>query len=218
MMSHQKWLQVVATLTSLYSSPLLAFKPCPPLGSTVRSPASLSNLSVIQTALKNITATLDLGLAVDTISPPLGVNYSTTSFSVSLFSTAQNNGNANEPFFWQYHHTAPSLQKSASGVKSVNAHSIYRIGSVTKLFTIWNFLKNAGDAHWDQPVTKYVPELAKAAKSLDASGDPLDYISWDEVTLGELASHMAGIGRDCNVPPVSNFLVVCKTSNRNRCD
>jgi CubicO group peptidase (beta-lactamase class C family) len=82
-------------------------------------------------------------------------------------------------------------------VKSVDADSLYRIGNPTQLFTVYTFLIEAGDVHWEEPVTKSVPELAQAAKTLDAKSQQLRYVNWDDVTLGELASHLSGIAQDC---------------------
>jgi CubicO group peptidase (beta-lactamase class C family) len=115
----------------------------------------------------------------------------TTSFSIALFSTENN---SSDPYLWQYRHTAPSLSIS-TGVKSVDADSVYRIGTLTQLFTVYTILTEAGDVHWEEPVTKWIPELAQATKTLDAKSQPLRYVDWDDVTL--VASHLSGIARDC---------------------
>jgi CubicO group peptidase (beta-lactamase class C family) len=82
-------------------------------------------------------------------------------------------------------------------MKSVDADSVYRIGTLTQLFTVYTFLIEVGDVHWEEPVTKWVPELVRAAKTLDAKSQPLKYVDWDDVTLGQLASHLSEIERDC---------------------
>ena len=169
-----------------------SFLLCPLLGPTVPVPTSLLS-PIFQQTLHNITTSLDQGIG----SKFLEIDFNTTSFSVSIFSIAKNSTPKDDPFLWQYQHTAPSLKDATSGIKTVDADSIYRIGSLTKLFSVLNILINAGDSHWDSPVTKYLPELVSAAKSLNAEQRPLDYVNWDDVTLGNLASHMAGIGRDC---------------------
>jgi CubicO group peptidase (beta-lactamase class C family) len=46
-----------------------------------------------------------------------------------------------------------------------------------------------------------VPELAEAAKSCSAKDDPLTCPDWEEITLGALASHLAGLGRGRPVSP-----------------
>jgi len=40
-----------------------------------------------------------------------------------------------------------------------------------------------------------VPELA--AKSSAATNDTIGAVDWEQVTIGNLASHLGGIGRDC---------------------
>ena len=75
---------------------------------------------------------------------------------------------------------------------------MFRIGSISKLFTVYTFLLHGGLELWQQPVTDYVPELRQAAlESINSSN--LDSVRWEEVTLGSLASHMSGIGRDCEL-------------------
>ena len=69
------------------------------------------------------------------------------------------------PFLYDYRHTAPSLQQSSLGVKTVDANSVYRIGDLTKLFTVWTFPPEVGDKYWNDLVTKYVPELAMLEKN-----------------------------------------------------
>jgi hypothetical protein len=179
------------TISLVYLSE--SFKLCPLLQRTVPVPTSLPQSALFQQTLKNITATLDQGIA----SQLLGVDFNTTTFSISIFSSVENSTLGNEPFLWQYQHTAPSLASAASGTKSVDADSIYRIGSLTKVFTVLNLLVNGGAFYWEQPITTFVPELAAAAKSLNAEQSPIEYVAWDEITIGDLASHMSGIGRDC---------------------
>ncbi len=75
------------------------------------------------------------------------ISRNTISFSVALFS-AHDSGNASEPFIYQYHHTAPSLAANSSGVTKVDANSIYNIGGLTQMLTVYGFLICAGDSHW----------------------------------------------------------------------
>ncbi|KAK6833475.1 beta-lactamase-like 1 [Apiospora arundinis] len=76
----------------------------------------------------------------------------------------------------------------------VNGDTIYRLGSLTKIFTILTFLIEAGDGYWNTPITKFVPELALLADKYQY--DPVMNVDWAGITLGELASHTAGIVRD----------------------
>ena len=85
----------------------------------------------------------------------------------------------------------------STGVKSVDADSMYGTGTLTQLFTVYTFLIESSDIHWEEPVTKLVLELAQAAKTLDSKSQPLRYVVWDDVTLDQLASHVSGITPDC---------------------
>ena len=75
--------------------------------------------------------------------------------------------------------------------------SIYRVGSLSKLITIYLFLIEAGPRYWNYPITEFVPELAAAAEECSAEEDPVDCIDWEDITLGALASNLAGVPRDC---------------------
>lgn len=173
---------------------LAAFQPCPILGPRFPIPTSLSTDPIIKSALVNLTAELDNIVATgESEHGPTTPN--TTSFSISLFSTAESSESPDEPFFFEYHHTAPPLRQSQDGVQAVDSDSIYRIGALSQVFTVWMFLIEAGEQYWHQPVTKYVPELANAVQDFD----PIEDVDWDEVTLADLASHMAGVGRDCEL-------------------
>ena len=79
--------------------------------------------------------------------------------------------------------------------------TVYRAGSVSKLLFLYTFLVEVGHAHWHRPVTDLLPELAEAAKACSSEEHPLTCPDWEEITLGALASHLAGIGRGRPVTP-----------------
>ncbi|EEU33368.1 uncharacterized protein NECHADRAFT_74388 [Fusarium vanettenii 77-13-4] len=78
-------------------------------------------------------------------------------------------------------------------VLSTDADSVYRIGSISKLFTAYMLLVNYGWEYWDKLVIDFIPELRGHSKSMN---DVIDSVDWDEVTIGSLASYLSGIGRD----------------------
>lgn len=78
----------------------------------------------------------------------------------------------------------------------VDENTVFRIGSASKLWTVYTLLASAGEASLHDPVTKWVPELQAAAAAAGAD-DAVDFVRWEDVTLQELASHLAGVGRDC---------------------
>ena len=155
---------------------------CPILGPDFPTPQHISTsvlLSVAQASFAKL-----LSNSASTVS-------NDTAFSISLFSVDE------DELLFQYHHSPPV--RPATGVSAVDADSIYRIGSLTKVFSVWTFLIEVGDGYFGEPITRYVPELAAAVlKSGNNSVefDEIDDVRWDDVTLGALASHMAGIARD----------------------
>lgn len=93
-----------------------------------------------------------------------------------------------------FHHTPHSLNISAGSTSKVDRNSVYRIGSVSKLFTVYALLVNNGRKYWDTPVPDLIPELRHANGQNDSI---VEYAQWDDITVGALASQMGGIGRDC---------------------
>lgn len=115
---------------------------------------------------------------------------SATSVSVVLKSTAQ------EGSLFDFQFTGANLSTSDGSTNRVSGDSSFRIGSVSKLLTVYALLLHGGLDHWEQPVTKYIPELQEFADSF-GNGSQINYIKWDEVTIGALASQMSGIGTNC---------------------
>lgn len=113
-----------------------------------------------------------------------------SSVSISMTSTAQ------EFSIFEFNYTASHLNATAGGTERVSADSVFRIGSISKLFTVYAFLLHGGLGLWERSVTEFVPELREASQN-DVCISDLDYVRWEEVSLGSLASQMAGIGRDC---------------------
>jgi CubicO group peptidase (beta-lactamase class C family) len=175
----------VALCSSLFFSYAHAeFTPCPLLGPRFPAPKSFASSPVFQNGLKELTESLNSYIASQNGDFGL-ITPNTTSFSIALFSAEESD--SPDPYFYEYHHTAP-----AHGNNKVNANTTYHIGDMTTLFTTWLFLINAGEATWDTPVTKYVPELDGSTTS---THDSLSTIEWNKITLGDLAANLGGIGR-----------------------
>jgi hypothetical protein len=186
---------------ALFASHALSFTPCPLLGPAYPPFALDNNSTILQSALTELNTKFDELMQTGTGTNGQ-VTPNTTSFSITLFSTNQGTA-ADDPFFFEYHYTAPSLKNSTTGVTAVDANSVYRIGGLTEVFTIWSVLIEAGDGVWSDPVTKYVPELRKAAQGKECGA-----VDWQSITVGQLASHMSGISRDCEsfrVCPAANY-------------
>lgn len=101
----------------------------------------------------------------------------TTSFAVHLTSNIET--------IWSSCFTAPILGEYRDSASTpVTGNTIFRIASVTKVFTAYASLLQGGS--WDASITDYVPELM---------GESV--VSWDEITLRSLAGHLGGLIMDC---------------------
>ncbi|KAG9233380.1 beta-lactamase/transpeptidase-like protein [Amylocarpus encephaloides] len=180
------------TQCSILLSNLLevASSPTPPavFGPSFPTPSNLVNDPIMREATKDFQALIKQALSTGTSSHGEFDN-ATTAFSFDFYSTADENS------IFEYHHSPPLLTNVPSGVKTVDRNTIYRIGSVTKLLTVYSFLIQVGDAQFHDPITKYVPELL-ARSNYTTRKDSVHQISWSDVTIGALASHMAGVGQE----------------------
>jgi hypothetical protein len=177
----------IAALSSLLN-PVLALQGCPILGPSFPKPQKLSESSIIANAATKLSETIHRTIASSGETSHGVLESNVTSFSIQITSAT-----ADRPLF-EFHHSAPNLANATSGVHTVDGNTLYRIGSISKLVTVYLFLVEAGDLLWNEPITKYVPEVRALSSS---NPEILDSVDWDDVTLGALASHMAGIGRDC---------------------
>ena len=174
-------------------------KPCPLLGPVFPPPQILSTDPTILAAGDQLASTFEsLKRQNATMTGYGSLDFKGTSFSVQLFSLHEQ-----DPFR-QFHYTAPAVANSTIGTKTVDQNTIYRIGSATKLLTVWMFLIEAGDIALHNPVTKYVPELLdidsqRCGNSSSSSTDAI-CIMWSDVTIQDLASHMAGIQKERKMP------------------
>lgn len=172
-----------------------AFDYCPPLGPVYELPRNLSTDPSIRLAAQNFTALINE--RVERINDSTTASFLTanTSFSIDLFSAHDDES------LFQYHFTAPV--RNASSTKTVDENTIYRIGSISKVVTILALLRQEGKLHFDDPITKYIPELARYDEQENEDDqeseicDDSTTTHWSQITVGALASHLSGIGRTC---------------------
>ncbi|KAF8973666.1 beta-lactamase/transpeptidase-like protein [Flammula alnicola] len=94
-------------------------------------------------------------------------------------------------------------ETDAEHAQPVDRDSIYRIASISKMFTVLEtlILRERGVLNWDDPADKYLPEFTPPSSSygwaryLDGQNQLVDS-DRPRITLRQLASHLAGIGRD----------------------
>ncbi|KAH8646036.1 beta-lactamase/transpeptidase-like protein [Tricladium varicosporioides] len=159
------------------------------LGPAFPPPTNLGDDLIIKSATEKFLALVKNALSTGT-STHGDFDASSTAFSFEFYSTTDDSPPC------QYHYSPPMLANSSFGVKKVDRNSVYRIGSVTKLLTVYSFLISDGDAHFNDPVTKYVPELLAATSDAAGKKDSVHRIAWNDVTIGALASYMAGVGEE----------------------
>ncbi|RSM03019.1 hypothetical protein CEP52_007670 [Fusarium oligoseptatum] len=149
---------------------------CPPLGPVLPAPTSPSTNDAVKTAVEALTEGLKA----------LTGSFNSTAMSIGMVSLHED-----EPIL-DIHHTPANLD--ARGVKKVDADTVYRIGSVSKAFTVLAALK-LSDVNMDDAVTKYLPQLRELGKQQDEKNN-ITVVDWDRISLQTLASHMGGIPAD----------------------
>ncbi|KAK4451228.1 beta-lactamase-like protein sdnR [Podospora aff. communis PSN243] len=116
------------------------------------------------------------------------VNLSSTSFAVEVYSA-----HSNELIYSAY-----NTATQQTGAAEVDTDTIWRLFSISKAITVYAVLAKVGDGYWNQPITKYIPELADAPYR-----DPTRDVNWAEVTLGSLAGQSSGVTRDYSLRDAS---------------
>jgi len=157
---------------------------CSLMGPAYPPPARFSGSASIDSASRSFTKLIDSALrsGKTDFGPFDNVN---TTFSIGIFSAHDAKA------LYEHHHEATG-QYSPQNEHQVNGASLYRVGSVTKALTIYTMLLRLNTVPWQDPITKYVPELLNPSTTNAIRG-----VSWSEVTLGALAGHLSGVTRDC---------------------
>lgn len=158
------------------------------LGPTYPAPIDLtSNGSLVPAAWENLTFTFDAYLKEgrNTTATSSLAGAENVTFSVGLFSLY-------DPAVQQlqYHYTAPEIVNARNGTRKVDGDSIYRIASVTKLFTVFAGLLSLTDEDWNRPLTEMIPALTGFA---GYEQSPVYTIQWDKITPWALAAQIAGV-------------------------
>lgn len=135
------------------------------------------------------------------------------SYAVEVFSGSEDRS------LWSRYWTAPNLKTlNSTGVTKVDTNTVFRIGSITKVYTVLTFLATVGDGIWNDPVTKYIPEFQELAdKNREEGGGSMFEPDWEEITVGSLASQTSGIMRDCMSPTNPLPLYLCLSFSISLC-
>lgn len=177
---------LIPFLGLLCPSVVNAVRLCPIRGPSWPAPTGISMDPVVSDALHNVTTTIQQAIYAG--------NFSSDSISLQIF-------DANDPgALLSVSYTAAEINTTL-GVSEVDENTVFRIGSTSKLFTMIMLLIEKGFRPLQDPIAEYIPELRQAVIELARNStqwdNGIDFVKWDEVTVGELASHLAGIGRDC---------------------
>ena len=176
------------TMLHLLSTLLLPFAAaapnCPYHGAPYPKPTSLPSHPLITAAATNLTAQFDELLLNETSLVVTNNSWSLEAFAVD-----------SDTLLWSNYHAALNLDEvNSTGTRDVDGDSVYRLGSLTKIFTLLTWFVEAGDEHWYAPITRFVPELKEMG---DGKADPVRYVDWEGITVGALAGQMSGVPRDC---------------------
>ncbi|KAI0197845.1 beta-lactamase/transpeptidase-like protein [Astrocystis sublimbata] len=150
---------------------------CPPLGPVLPAPTSPSRHDSVQAAIKTVTDRFHSATAA----------FNTTGISVAVRSIHESS-----PML-ELHHT-PAIRDNSSTTQ-IDSDTIYRIGSISKIFAVLSVLTH-GRMQLEDPITKWVPELRQIRREAKPVANDITAVHWDEVTVGSLTSHMSGIGTD----------------------
>lgn len=179
------------TMRVLWTLPVLAISAqaikttgCPLLGPAFPAPTALSEDSTFISKAEELTSKLNG--AIDDGSLP------SISFAVQVFSSEEDDS------AFGFYHTDDLIKEGSVGVQEVDENTVFRIGSISKLWTMFLFMTLGGTRYFHEPVSKYVPEL-QTRYSTAQTKDKINYLQWRDVTIGELASHQAGLTRDCMI-------------------
>ncbi|CAG7933229.1 unnamed protein product [Penicillium olsonii] len=171
-MMYSIWLLLLASVNAQQATA------CPLFGPAFPAPTALSTDETFLSATKELTSKLNE--AIENGDLP------SVSFALQIF-TGQEPDSA-----FSFYHTDDLIKSGAVGVNEVDGNSIFRIGSISKLWTMFLYMTFGGIRHFHEPVSKYIPEI-RANQSSSQSANALDHVKWEDVTIGELASHQAGI-------------------------
>jgi CubicO group peptidase (beta-lactamase class C family) len=150
---------------------------CPILGAVLPAPAKPNSHPAVGASVELLKGSIEKLVG--------GLNKSAVSVSIKSI-------HESSPLF-DFHYTPPTLDPR--GTQKVNGDSIYRLGSISKIFPVLALLKLDGVSLEDK-ITKYLPELNKLNDQAPVK-DFTTQVEWDEITLGALASHLSGISSDC---------------------
>lgn len=176
---------LTVSLLSLFTTTTLAEF----LSGTYAPPYDLSSEdSIVAAAWKNFTSRFDSFLKDGDEAPETLALVPNISFSSGLFSLYDPEASG-----LQYHYASPETRNKANGTNTIDGDSIFRVASVTKLFTVFAGLLQMTQEEWDRPLTEVFPQLGQYSQQNSGEESPIQHVQWDKITAFNLARQIAGI-------------------------
>ncbi|KAI0399138.1 beta-lactamase/transpeptidase-like protein [Xylaria palmicola] len=178
--------RVVAWLVAFQATVSHAKKNCPIYGLGYPKPSNLLE----NEGIRAVGTMLD-SLFAEHIDNANNTGSDKFSYSVEVFAA-----NEAKPL-WSHYWTAKNLETmNTTGVRKIDGDTVYRMGSLTKVFTMLTFLAEVGDSSWNEPIGKFIPEIADMVANGPDTSHSLTSPDWGSITIGSLASQISGIMRD----------------------
>ena len=160
------------------------------LGASYPQPVDLtSDKSTVPKAWEEVTSTLQKQLDAAGKNKTFGgvLGLENVTFSIGLFSL-------NDPSVsdLQFHYTSQEVAQAPNGTNKVDGDTIYRVASITKLFTVLTGLLQLNSSDWDLYVSDVFPEIIELARQT-SDDNIVDTIQWDNIMLKTLASQISGL-------------------------
>ncbi|KAL4995037.1 beta-lactamase/transpeptidase-like protein [Aspergillus recurvatus] len=164
-------------------------KICPLGGPVFPAPQRASSSAAMKEAIRDFTDSLHDIMYRTNVSLSTAIDPDLTSFAVQVYSARDS-----KPLL-EYFYTATSARNNTLGVNHINEDTVFRIGSSSKIWTVLLLLMETGDALFQEPVSKYLPEVRDAIDELDGDLNDVDHARWEDVTIGDLVSQTSGLER-----------------------
>ena len=113
-----------------------------------------SNSSQVAIIWKTVTATLDQTLHGGGLGKLASSLLENSTFSMGMFSLHDQGAQS-----MQYHHTSLSTLNGTVGAKSVDADTIYRVASISKLITAYAGVIELNENDWNTPLSEIFPQF-----------------------------------------------------------
>ncbi|KAF2665056.1 beta-lactamase/transpeptidase-like protein [Microthyrium microscopicum] len=196
-----RYLPLLSLFTTIVVADLLGPKYVPPTDLS-------SSQSLVPASWQNVTSTIETYLKNGNQAPSSSQlsKLSNLTFSLGMFSLHDPNATQ-----LQYHHTGPEVANSPNGTHKVDADTIYRVASVTKVFTVLAALLEVNSTDWERPLSDIIPGLANFAAKSTAEASPIYRVDWSKVTISALAAQIAGVPRD-DVTSGSDLFIAALTA------